>query len=198
MNWLAHVFLSKPDVHFRLGNLLADLMKGRTWEGIQGDTKEGMAIHREIDSFTDSHRMFALSKSRLANAGFLRGVVIDLAYDHMLTRNWERYSDQSLEAFLAEFHTEAEAVIDEYPEKAKHFVLSLIESNRLGTYGETGSLKHALKRVDDRLSERVLSRENTSRYFNSLLDEYENIEKDFLRFFPELMAHMEMGSGFEK
>ena len=28
MNWLAHVFLSEPDVEFRLGNLLADLVYG--------------------------------------------------------------------------------------------------------------------------------------------------------------------------
>jgi hypothetical protein len=29
VNWLAHAFLSRPDIEFHLGNLLADLVKGR-------------------------------------------------------------------------------------------------------------------------------------------------------------------------
>ena len=28
MNWLAHVFLSEPDIEYRLGNLLADIGYG--------------------------------------------------------------------------------------------------------------------------------------------------------------------------
>jgi acyl carrier protein phosphodiesterase len=29
MNWLAHLFLSQPQVEVRLGNILADLVKGK-------------------------------------------------------------------------------------------------------------------------------------------------------------------------
>jgi acyl carrier protein phosphodiesterase len=32
MNWLAHLLLSKPDVESRLGNILADLVKGTAIE----------------------------------------------------------------------------------------------------------------------------------------------------------------------
>src|SRR5689334_20268067 len=55
MNWLAHVFLSKPDVQFQLGNLLADVVRGPQRDAMSADFVHGAAWHKAIDAFTDAH-----------------------------------------------------------------------------------------------------------------------------------------------
>ncbi|MEO0796184.1 MAG: hypothetical protein AAFX93_13525 [Verrucomicrobiota bacterium] len=87
MNWLAHIFLSPPNIENQLGNLLADLLKGRTWDDMSEGMRAGIQLHQAIDSFTDSHPCWKNSVRSLGDVGHLRGVVVDLAYDHMLSRN---------------------------------------------------------------------------------------------------------------
>ena len=55
MNWLAHTFLSAPNVHFQLGNLLADVVRGPERDAMNEDFGRGAACHKAIDAFTDSH-----------------------------------------------------------------------------------------------------------------------------------------------
>jgi acyl carrier protein phosphodiesterase len=55
MNWLAHAFLSPPNADFRLGNLLADIVKGRDLDGMPPDFLAGARSHKAIDAFTGSH-----------------------------------------------------------------------------------------------------------------------------------------------
>jgi acyl carrier protein phosphodiesterase len=64
MNWLAHIFLSEPNVESRLGNLLGDLVKGKDLEGLNPNLKQGIARHYAIDKFTDSHPVVKISKQR--------------------------------------------------------------------------------------------------------------------------------------
>ncbi len=35
MNWLAHLFLSKPKIEDRLGNVLGDLVKGKNRQALR-------------------------------------------------------------------------------------------------------------------------------------------------------------------
>lgn len=187
MNWLAHLHLSEPCIHFQLGNLLADLMKGQAWEGIHPGTRNGFERHKAIDAFTDSHPLFKQSVSRLGDAGHLRGVVADLAYDHFLSRHWTQYSTHPLEPFLETFYQSASKAIVDYPPQALRFVRAVIRSNRLGSYGELGGIHDAMRCIDRRLSDRVRKRETTTAYFPKLTQAYQQIESDFLQFFPSIV-----------
>lgn len=190
MNWLAHVFLSKPSIHFQLGNLLADFSKGNPWEGIHADTRQGLQTHQEIDSFTDTHAIFAQSKQRIGSSGRLRAVVIDLTYDHMLSKNWTTFSPVSLEEFLDGFYSRASEVLMDYPEEERAFIRAIISGDRLGQYKDADGIKRGMLRVDKRLSGRVLQRESTIEYFPNIQEAYSGLEQDFLRFFPELREHV--------
>jgi acyl carrier protein phosphodiesterase len=87
MNWVAHVFLSEPCIHYQLGNSIADLIvKGKTWHDIHPSTEAGLTVHRKIDALTDSHLVVHKSKQRLRDKGYLRAVAIDLSYDYMLIK----------------------------------------------------------------------------------------------------------------
>ena len=77
MNYLAHTVLSKNSIEYQLGNLLADPLKGKRWEGASDEHYAGMRMHAAIDMFTDANKTISLSKSRLRKKGYLKGVVID-------------------------------------------------------------------------------------------------------------------------
>lgn len=47
-----------------------------------------------------------------------------------------------------------------------------------------------MRKVDLRLSERVLNKERATDYFDDVLREYNALEQDFLEFFPELQGHV--------
>lgn len=196
MNWLAHVLLSKKDTEYQIGNFLADPLKGRPWADASVAIKEGMLMHKSIDKFTDSHAIVSQSKSRLGK-GYLKGVVIDLLYDHFLSLNWEQYSRIPQSEFLQHFHIGALQLAKTYPPEANRIVTNLSKSKVLSSYTEFSGFVEALKRIDTRLSPRVKAKDMTISYKNIVEQEYTYLKTDFEVFFPELMAffrHHELGS----
>src|SRR5688572_5506167 len=107
MNWLAHVFLSEDDVEFRLGNLLADLIKGRQREGMSEAFLRGARCHQRIDGFTDYHPIVHRSHGRIGDGyAHLKGILVDVFYDHFLAIDWARYASEPLDVFTARFYAE--------------------------------------------------------------------------------------------
>ena len=189
MNWLAHLFISEKSIDFQLGNLLADPLKGKSWEGASRQLEDGLKMHSCIDSFTDSNEYVSRSKSRLRSKGHLKGVIIDIAYDYLLTKNWNDYSKISLECFIHTFYTNARVAIKKYPDEAGHFVQRLIDYRVLTSYGSFRGLETAFRRVDNRLSGRILAKESAVEYLPVLRREIIGIEKDFSCFFPQLVKY---------
>ncbi len=187
MNYLAHIFLSKNNIDYQLGNLLADPLKGRAWENCPPLFIEGMQMHKAIDKFTDRHPLFKQSKARLGNRGYLRGVVIDVVYDYMLCRNWNGYSQLTLKEFIDDFHQEASMRIESYPNKAKNFASKVIQHNALRSYNSIEGLELTFQRINRRLSDRIKAKESMEGYIPIVLVQLTEIEKDFNQFFPELV-----------
>ena len=90
MNYLAHLHLSGPDPELRTGNLIGDLVKGRLnhprLSALPPPWLRGLALHRFIDHFTDTHPLAARSRQRFAAAGLgrLSGILTDVCYDCLL------------------------------------------------------------------------------------------------------------------
>lgn len=189
MNWLAHILLSKPDTHFQLGNLLADTLKGKAWQGAHPHFAEGLAAHKAIDRFTDCHPIVIQSKNRLAPNGLLRGVVIDILYDHFLAKHWNDYVDISLETYLHEFRTAALPVAAHFPDQPRRFVERLIGSDTLLYYREFDGFAEALARTDRRLSPRLKARETATQHLHAVRREYQLLGDDFQAFFADLLAN---------
>ena len=190
MNWLAHVFLSENHIEHQLGNLLADPLKGRTFDGATPMFTKGLQTHLHIDTFTDAHPLVRQSKQRLQGRKYLKGVVIDIVYDHLLTKHWEKFSSTEFIKFTAKFREQAPLQIDQYPEKAKTVINRVVEIKLLSSYADLKGLGEGLKRIDRRLSERVLAKETTFGYLPLVAKEMPHIEQDFLKFFPELMEYV--------
>ena len=137
MNWLAHLFLSESSIDFQLANILADPLKARLWESASSDMHKGIKVHKIIDSFTDNNEIVKLSIKRLGKSGLLRAVVIDITYDYLLSKNWNKFSSIPLDMFLKTFYTQAKEKTAFFPVKANVFISNLIDKDILNKT-ETG------------------------------------------------------------
>ena len=189
MNWLAHIFLSENHIDYQLGNLLADPLKGKSWDGANINIHNGFKMHASIDSFTDSNEFVLKSKSRLREKGYLKGVVIDVAYDYLLLENWHHYSKVSLDFFINEFYIKTKETIKSYPSHANDLITRIIASKSLTSYATFEGIEATFKRIDNRLSDRILAKETTIGYISDLKENIEEIEQDFLQFFPQLVKY---------
>ncbi len=186
MNWLAHVFLSEQKIDFQIGNFLADPLKGRLWENASVDMKNGMLVHRIIDSYTDSHEIVSSSKKRLRDKGLLKPIVIDLTYDYFLTKNWDLFCKTSMDEFSKEFYSKANKRIPFLPNHANIPLNNMINRDLLNKYHNLEQLQTSFERMDLRLSPRLKQRETTISYFDTVVKNLDYLEEDFLNFFPEL------------
>ena len=105
MNFLAHIYLSGEDNYIKFGNFIADWVKGKKYEAFPEKIKKGILLHREIDSFTDSHPIFRETTKKLRP--FYKkhaGIVADILYDHFLASNWTEYSNVPLNRYAKDFY----------------------------------------------------------------------------------------------
>ncbi|MFN0188719.1 MAG: DUF479 domain-containing protein, partial [Bacteroidia bacterium] len=65
MNYLAHLYLSGNNDPLKIGNFIADHVKGSVIENYSGDVLAGIHFHRLIDTFTDQHPIVSISNARL-------------------------------------------------------------------------------------------------------------------------------------
>lgn len=82
------------------GALLADFLDGGDLTLLPDGICAGVAHHRAVDRFTDAHPSFQRSRARLAQVLRLgRGVAVDVLYDHLLARDFERWAGEPLQPF---------------------------------------------------------------------------------------------------
>lgn len=193
MNWLAHLYLSPPhDPEFRLGNLLADFVKGSAARRELSESfQRGVRCHQAIDAFTDFHPIVGRSRTRIAaRHGHFSGILIDVFYDHFLARNWPLFATLSLDDFLNEVHAAAPRHLAGLPEIARDAVARIIAEDRLRSYREVAGIGAALGRLSVYLSTRLRRPVDLGSATAELIAHHSALEADFLEFFPQLCAHV--------
>ncbi|WP_223789394.1 ACP phosphodiesterase [Marinicella meishanensis] len=189
MNWLAHTLLSKNNTEYQLGNLLADPMKGRPWTDASAHLRQGMLMHKAIDRFTDGHALLSVSKARLGTDGHLKGVVLDLLFDHFLSIRWSSYGAVDLPSYLQRFHDRSVQLAGTFPAKPQRIINRLAETELLAQYQTFAGFVMALQRIDQRLSARARQRETASQYLPVVEQQHDALLADFDAFFPQLVNH---------
>jgi len=191
MNYLAHLCLAGENDDLRLGSLLGDFLKGnleRYKNQYNPDIFAGFRLHQETDRFTDSHPIFLRSRRRI-DSGYRRfsGIMVDIFYDHFLSRNWDLFFSEPLPEFIDRVYRMLERNLDVIPPKLRGRVPVMIAENWLGSYGAIAGVELTLTR----LSRRFKRRTNLATGTAELLGNYRDLEADFLSFFPELKHHVE-------
>lgn len=185
MNWLAHLLLSDPDPCSRIGNLLPDLLTGGELGGVHADYQNGIRQHLAIDAFTDRHPVFKRSVNRVAPPWRrFGGIIVDVYYDHILSREWERHSEIPLDRLLAGFHQSLDVHFPRLPENAACHLGRIRDEGLLGTYGGIEGVSSALARIGRRFRKPVALQEALA----DLTKHHEELSADFSEFFPQVVS----------
>lgn len=186
MNFLAHIYLSGDNDLLKIGNFMADSIRGHSYDAYPEEIQKGILLHRSIDSFTDMHPIYRQSKHRLHEKyGHYSGVIMDIFYDHFLAKNWSIYSDEKLEDYADDFY---HLLIDNYEiltEKVKNMIPYMFARNWLVSYASIDGLQMIMFHMDHRTKNRVDMHESIV----ELLENYIEFENEFTLFFDELRQH---------
>lgn len=189
MNYLAHLYLSGNDTELLLGNFMADHLKGPERHQPQPDgIRKGIALHRHIDWYTDSHEVVAQSKARVrAKFGKYAPVIVDVFYDHFLAARWEAYHHESLTVFTKKSYHLLQTHEHRLPQGARHMLPYMIKYDWLNGY----AVIPGLQRVMDGMSRRSSFASGMEKAPAFLEAHYEAFGAEFERFFPELQQSVE-------
>lgn len=184
MNFLAHVYLAENTPESIVGNMLGDFVNAGFREKFRPEIVRGIIMHQQIDMFTDSHPVFLRSMGRIdGKYRRLKGIMIDLFYDHFLAKHWAQYSDEPLEAFCERIYGIFEQHVSLLSPRLQRILPYMINDNWLLSYRHPEGIGWALSGLSRRIS-----RENRlAESIEQLHQHYEGFESDFREFFPEVV-----------
>jgi len=188
MNFLAHLFLSGKNEEVMVGNLLEDFVVGRIdhpRNAIYNDEiKNGILLHRLIDSFTDTNPSVSDCKSVLYEKYHkYSSVLVDIFFDHYLAIHWSDYTAEPFDNFRKRVHASFQNQWSVLPEKMKPMIESMIKHDWLKNYSEFWGIERALMGI----SKRTIYESNMEKATEDLQIHYQLFDEKFTIFFPKIM-----------
>lgn len=194
MNYLAHLYLSGDDENVITGNFIGDYVKGKNYLKYPGKIREGIILHRQIDSFTDTHPRFREVKKLLRpEFGLFSGIITDLLYDHFLAVNWNDFATCTLREFTKKMHSVLLSHFFYLPARVQGFLPSLIKNRRLESYATKDGMVHTLK---------IMSRytslpENALDAMEIMEENFDFLHQNFEAFMDEMIEFVNEEFGVE-
>jgi acyl carrier protein phosphodiesterase len=187
MNFLAHIYLSGDNDLIKIGNFMADGIRGKHFETFPLEIQRGIILHRAIDTFTDAHPVFRTSTKKLHNRyHHYSGVIVDVFYDHFLSKNWAIYSDENLDDYIQRFYQTLDDNREVLTEKTIYLMPYMIKQNWLLSYQTVSGIDGILTQMDGRTKNKSKMRFASE----ELQDSYLEFEQEFTIFFEDLRAHV--------
>ncbi|GAB5407876.1 MAG: acyl carrier protein phosphodiesterase [Balneolaceae bacterium] len=170
MNILAHLSLSAGSNDFLIGNAMGDYVKGEQIESFPDEIKKGILFHRKIDNYTDNHPIFKEAVSIFKpSQGHFSGIVVDMIFDHILSRNWLLYHETPLEDYSKDFYKLVSKRLDLIPKKGKVMIYLMIKNNWLPRYATVAGIG---------ISSSFRGMSKRSSYENNLFEAYNDYAKN--------------------
>lgn len=188
MNHLAHCFLAQQNPDWIVGNMVADYVRGSVRElPYSATVKTGIAQHRTIDTFTDTHAIVHRACELLhPTQRKFAPIVVDVCFDYFLARHWSAFSpDIALPDFGRQVCDALLANTDILPEPLQKRLPLMVAHNFLTTYQTTEGMYMAFRNIAKRSSFAT----NLAEAVNDVLAHETALEQHFLQFFPELQQH---------
>lgn len=183
MNFLAHAYLSFGHERILVGNFAADFIKGKEIQKYDEDILVGILLHREIDSFTDSHPLVKAGQSYLRpRFRHYSTVITDVFFDYFLGKNWARYTDIPLELFVNQTYCTIDSHLDLLPVSFQRMFNYMKSQNWLLNYREVTGIQSALTG----LSRRTTFESKMNEAPEVLLEKEAEFEVIFFAFFEDL------------
>ncbi|MBU0942323.1 MAG: DUF479 domain-containing protein [Bacteroidetes bacterium] len=187
MNFLAHIYLSGSSDLLKIGNFMADGIRGNQFANYPEEVQKGIMLHRAIDTFTDAHPIFRESTKKLhSRYHHYAGVIVDVFYDHFLAKNWSSYSEENLVEYIERFYQSLRDNPTILSPRTSGFMDVMFRENWLLSYKTINGIKHILTQMDRRTKNQSKMQFATE----ELIEFYADFEKEFTLFFEELRAYV--------
>lgn len=167
-----------------LGNFMGDFVKGNQYNNYPEEVRKGILLHRKIDAFVDKHPIHKKTRDRLRTKyGLYSGIVVDIIYDHFLSKYWLKYHSLPLHEYTASVYSYLQNNIWQLPQRLQGMVPVLIKNDWLQLYGSV----EGIERVIYGMSKRT-SLPDHSKFARSILEKhYGEIYNEFDIIFNELV-----------
>ena len=187
MNFLAHCFLSCRDDHKLIGNFLGDFLTLDEVRNLPESIREGVYLHRLIDSYTDQHARVKDGK-RLLYPKFHKyaPVVLDIFFDYLFSRNWETFSGESLEHFRNRTYQSILNRLDWVPPRLHPRLRNMVAGCFLHEYASWEGMGRTFSRIQGYISYPALLDDPLP----VLKEQEEKLNEVFLDFFPDLILEV--------
>jgi len=186
VNYLAHILLSGDNLDTQVGGLLGDFVKGPLQGQYPETVEKGIALHRSLDVYTDSQpevqhliRTFSPQWRRFA------GIIVDIAFDHLLATRWQEYHSLSLDHFCQRFYRHLNTCQAWLPARAQHFNQRAADIRWLQSYADQALIPIMLNRVGERLRRPLPLGEA----WPEIVDRHGEVEQVFSIVMPRLLSH---------
>ncbi len=187
MNYLAHLLLSCNDPEAMVGNFLADFIKNQALSSYPVGVQAGVVLHRQIDTYTDTHPVVRIATRRLrARHSHYAPVCIDIFFDYLLCQNWSAYATQPLPVFTREVYTILEQALPIMPAPVARQTTAMIAADWLPSYGTYAGINHTFSRLQQRVSRPHL----LDHALETLQQEETRLQKEFNTFFPDVIHYV--------
>ena len=186
MNFLAHALLAGDETADRIGGLLGDFVKGPLPAGLPPALANGVALHRAIDGYAETHPAFVRSRQRISAARRrVGGVLVDIFYDHLLARDWAEHGEGTLAQYSAQIYVSVNSYIDALPPAAREVAALMQRHDWLVSYRDVD----AVGRVIERMAIHRMRRANAlPGGIDEFLADPAGFDADFRAFLPDALA----------
>jgi acyl carrier protein phosphodiesterase len=187
MNYLAHVYLSKDDPKIKVGNFIADSVRGKDFSEFPDRVGQGIVLHRLIDTYTDTHPIVKASKDLIREEyGHWSGVIVDIYYDHFLAANWSDFHDVPLDVFVADFYELLQDHPAWLPDRVIKFMPFMIQQNWLLSYATVEGISD----IFNQMNRRTKGKSKMNFAPVDLVKYYEELEQHFRIFMKDLREYV--------
>lgn len=167
-----------------VGNFIADFIRNKYLEQLDPGIQQGVLLHRAIDQYTDTHPLIQQGTKRLhARHSKYASVLIDVYYDYLLAKNWLLFHQKPLSEFTEGVYEVLMRHRPIMPPSLQRRLPHMVADDWLRGYGTQAGLEFTFERMKLRVSKPHYF-ENA---FDSLEQNLEAFEEEFLRFFPEMI-----------
>jgi len=184
MNLLAHLHLSEGlSTAVTTGNLLADYVRRVGAKPIDDGFRAGMVFHQAIDVFAEKDGDHQTARKCLPpKYRRLSGVIVDVAFDYCLCRNWADFAAEPLETYVARRVAPIQSYVTASGSPLGPLLDRAIDQGWLLSYSTPEGLRTTFRRVASRsrAAEGLLGAEV------EIERQYPCIEQAFRTFYPRL------------
>jgi len=185
MNYLAHAYLSFNNDEIMVGNLISDFVKGKAKFNFPIGIQRGIALHRAIDTFTDTHPANKKAKDIFRpHYRLYCGAFVDVVYDHFLATDISLFTDQTLRNFSEKVYSVLDMHFSELPARFARMFPYMKSQNWLYNYSTLAGTEASFGGLVRRA--RYLDESNTAAFL--FKQHYTLLHECYTSFFPDLQS----------